>query len=111
MRKDLNSGSEDFLLPQGRLLQLAEDVTADGKVLLFAQRAESGAFDLWTMSPSGSPGPAPLVNSPADELGGRFSPDGRYVAFMSNESGRFEVYIARSPRRPLAPDIHRRRIA
>lgn len=43
--------------------------------------------------------PLPLLSTEFDELDGRFSPDGRWVAYVSNESGRYEVYV-----RPFAPD-------
>jgi Tol biopolymer transport system component len=41
--------------------------------------------------------PKPLVATAASELGGRVSPDGRWVAYQSNESGRFEVYVRPFP--------------
>src|SRR5438552_8888029 len=41
--------------------------------------------------------PAPLAETPFDEWTVRFSPDGRYIAFASNESGRYEIYVAPFP--------------
>jgi hypothetical protein len=61
------------------------------------QRSVRGNYDLWTLPLSGEPTPSPLVQSPFDEQGARFSPDGRYVAYYSNESGRYEVYVAPFP--------------
>ena len=41
--------------------------------------------------------PRPFVNGPFDELQGQFSPDGRWVAYQSNESGRFDIYVRPFP--------------
>ena len=50
-------------------------------------------------SPSGSDAkPAKFISSPASEMHGNFSPDGRLVAYTSNESGRFEIYVETVPR-------------
>ena len=43
--------------------------------------------------------PAPLLQSPFTERHARFSPDGRWLAFTSNESGRDDVYVQRLPER------------
>ena len=51
-------------------------------------------------SASDAPGaskPEPFLSSPADEMHGVFSPDGRMVAYTSNESGRFEVHVQTFP--------------
>ena len=96
-RKDLVTGAETEMQP-GRGLQFSEDVSPDGKILLFTQRAVS-TFDIWMM-PLTPPGKAsPLIETPFDEGRGsvRFSPDGRFIAYASDESGRSEVYIAPFP--------------
>jgi hypothetical protein len=41
--------------------------------------------------------PIPVANSPFSENNGQFSPDGRWVAYQSNESGRFEIYVVPFP--------------
>jgi hypothetical protein len=45
--------------------------------------------------------PVKFLAGPAEEMHGNFSPDGRYVAYTSNESGRFEVYVETFPRSDL----------
>jgi eukaryotic-like serine/threonine-protein kinase len=95
MRKNLATNAEEALLPGG--FQLTEDVSPDGKTLVFTQRTPRGDFDIWTMPLDGSAKPAPLAETPYDEWSVRFSPDGRYLAFASNESGRYEIYVAPFP--------------
>jgi Tol biopolymer transport system component len=47
---------------------------------------------------TGEPKPFTVVQADRDQRGGEFSPDGRWLAYESNESGRFEVYVQPFPR-------------
>jgi Tol biopolymer transport system component len=72
----------------------------DGRFVLYV--AKSGAptvpGDLYWLPLSGDGRkPVPLVQSPFDERGGTFSPDDRWVAYSSDESGRYEVYAIPFP--------------
>ena len=96
-RKNLDTGTEEFLLPSSPSLQQAEDVTRDGQILLFSQRAQGGQYDLWTVPLTSGAEATPYLNSAADETSARFSPDGRFVAYVSNDSGRREVHVAPFP--------------
>ena len=96
VRKNLDTGTEEFLLPLSPSLQQAEDVSSDGRTLLFSQRAQDGQYDLWTLPLAGGAA-APYRASPADETSARFSPDGRFVAYVSNDSGRRDVHLAPFP--------------
>jgi serine/threonine-protein kinase len=59
-------------------------------------RAQS---DIWLASgPQGNRVASPLIASAADERAAHFSPDGRHIAFVSDETGRSEVYVADFPR-------------
>jgi Tol biopolymer transport system component len=81
--------------------QLPQDWSSDGRVILFGDRvvvvrsaARRPARALWLVPPDGSRPPEPLEPSPVSRAEGRFSPDGRYVAFVSDEAGRPEVIVA-----------------
>jgi Tol biopolymer transport system component len=93
IRRDLAGGSEEALLPPGTF-QEALDVTLDGKSLLFAQTGQAG-FGLWMLPLSGGPGaaPSPLVVGKSQQEVGRVSPDGRWLAYLSTESGQQEAYV------------------
>ncbi len=66
--------------------------TPDGEVLVFLQCTSQ--CDVWALSGSGSSAKAwPVIESPADEQYATLSPDGKWLAYMSNESGRIEVYV------------------
>ena len=54
--------------------------------------------DLWVLPMTGNDRkPIPIVNTPFEELNGQFSPDGRWVAYETNESGRFEIVVQPFP--------------
>jgi Tol biopolymer transport system component len=75
----------------------------DGKILAFFQRTESNN-DILTLPIEGDeksgwkPGqPVPFANSRFQEILPAFSPDGRWLAYTSDESGRLEVYVRPFP--------------
>jgi serine/threonine-protein kinase len=67
----------------------------DGRTLVFQQQFPDTDYDIWTMRAGESP--EPLIASPARELGAKLSPDSRWIAYESNESGRNEVYARPFP--------------
>jgi eukaryotic-like serine/threonine-protein kinase len=71
------------------------DVSPDGQQILL-QAAGAGGSDLLTLHIDGGE-PVPLLDGPAREDNGRFSPDGRSIIWVSNESGRPEIYLASYP--------------
>ncbi|HXG90555.1 MAG TPA: protein kinase [Vicinamibacterales bacterium] len=65
----------------------------DGRFLLYAARGKTTLkWDLWALPPDGGKS-VPFVQTGFDEEQGRFSPNGRWVAFVSNQSGANEVYV------------------
>jgi Tol biopolymer transport system component len=96
-------GGDEQLLLQGTVFP--SSATADGKWLFYAQSGERTRMDLWAVPLSGvapqggRPNPHPVVNSEFDEQQPQVSPDGRWLAYMSDVTGRFEIYV-----RPLTAD-------
>jgi Tol biopolymer transport system component len=66
----------------------------DGRVLLFDQFM--GSNDVWALPLDGTGEPSPVAATPFSERWAQFSPDGRWIAYSSDESGRREVYLVRS---------------
>jgi serine/threonine protein kinase/Tol biopolymer transport system component len=97
------AGGGERLLLQGTVFPSSE--TVDGKWLFFAQTGERTRMDIWALPLSsvapqgGIPQPRPVVNSEFDEQQPQVSPDGRWLAYMSDVTGRFEIYV-----RPLTAD-------
>ena len=80
--------------------------TPDGKRLAYSQRNPGQndlSYDIWTISiDSAAAGlqagkPERFLQSPADEFSPAFSPDGRWLAYLSNESGKYEVWVRAFP--------------
>ena len=67
-------------------------VSPDGTTVATARRTTEGLVDIYVLSLAGDPAPRALVTGPAFEGGPQFSPDGRWLAYVSNESGQFQVY-------------------
>jgi Tol biopolymer transport system component len=75
----------------------ATSASPDGRFLAYRSATQGTGFDIWMLPLKGSEKPFPYLQSKFDENNARFSPDGRWVAFDSNESGREEVYVASFP--------------
>jgi eukaryotic-like serine/threonine-protein kinase len=65
------------------------------KVLAFDERKPSAERDIWVLSAEGEP--TPFLMTPFDESAPAFSPDGKWLAYVSDESGRAEVYVQPYP--------------
>ena len=79
---------------------LEASFSQDGKFIIYGTpdpaRGQQG-WDLWYVGTEPGAKPQPFLVTPKDERYAEFSPDGNYVAYASNESGRFEVYVKRFP--------------
>ncbi len=73
------------------------DISSDGKYLLFCDFNTKTGRDIWALPMTDDPKPIPVAVSQFAELSGHFSPDGRWIAYGSNETGRFEVYVRSFP--------------
>src|SRR5262249_25606061 len=69
----------------------------DGRFVLYREAGQKTGWDLWALPMAGDRKPIAVVNSPFDEHSSQFSPDGRWVAYQANITGRFEVYVQPFP--------------
>jgi serine/threonine-protein kinase len=67
----------------------------DGEWLILSSLSASTGMDIWLLDRTGNKTPA--IQTAARELQGRFSPDGRYLAYASDESGQMEIYVQTIP--------------
>ena len=92
------AGKEEVLIPE-RVLngvnQFPYDWSHDSKWVLF--RNDAPTPDLWIFPVGGDGKPVPLVQGPSAESEGRFSPDGKFVVYQSDESGLPQVYVQPIP--------------
>ena len=74
-------------------LETPLDVSSDGRLLVYSDAHRTNNQDLWLL-PLGGGEPKPYLTTVAWEMAARFSPDSEWLAFVSNESGSSEVYVA-----------------
>jgi len=86
------AGAEEALVASPQT-KVPTDWSADGRFLLYYSIDPQTNRDLWVLPLAGDRTPWVLLKTPFDERHGTFSPDGRWVAYQSNESGRTEIYI------------------
>jgi serine/threonine protein kinase len=93
-------------LTNGRLQEIPYSFSPDGKLLAFQQTGNSGSQDIFTAPVEADPGRGQgfqlgkaelFLGTPFSEVLPAFSPDGRWLAYQSNESGPYEVYVRPFP--------------
>jgi len=92
------AGAETLLLKTD-YTKLPTDWSRDGRYIIYYQTDSKTKRDIWVLpSPgSGKEKPFPVVWTEANETAGTLSPDGRWLAYASDETGRFEVYVQSFP--------------
>ncbi len=91
-------GNEQLLYetPQGQVGSFATDWSHDGRFLLYVTGPDPKTrMDIWALPLEGDRKPFVVVQTSFDDFHGQFSPDGKWIAYQSNETGRFEIYIQR----------------
>jgi Tol biopolymer transport system component len=97
-RKAANQAGQEELLPlQSEFPKLPTDWSRDG-FIIFQQRSPGTYFDLFALPVTGDKTPIPLLHTEYNEIEGTVSPDGRWLAYASDESGIYEVHVL-----PFAP--------
>jgi Tol biopolymer transport system component len=88
--------SEAQKLQTGQISTAPSSWSPDGRMFVFAAQTSQGG-DLWIQSMEGDKKSYPFLVTPANEIEGTISPDGRWIAFASDETGRYELYVTSFP--------------
>ena len=95
LRDATGAGSEDVLLATPET-KMPTDWSKNG-YLLYRSLSARDSFDIWAISMTDRK-PFPVVRTPAEERDGQFSPpDGKWVAYQSNRTGRYEIWVSPFP--------------
>ena len=78
-------------------VDVPESPSPDGRFLLYSKTGANTGADLWALPMTGDRKPFPVLQTRFDERRSQFSPDGRWVAYESNDSGRFQIYVQPFP--------------
>ena len=95
--KPTSGAGEAELLLQTNNTKGPRDWSRDGRLILFVEQSPETGYDLWVLPLEGERKPVPYLQTEFNEVMGQFSPDGRWVAYASNESGRDEIYVQPYP--------------
>ena len=95
--KSVLGGSEEMLLQSGTNGRATSDWTRDDRWLVYTETDPKTGTDIWLLGDPSKPvaerKPVAWLRTPAMESQGQISPDGRWLAYWSDESGRFQVYL------------------
>src|SRR5262245_24483156 len=97
LKSSSGAGNEELLL-QSNNTKGPNDWSMDGRFILYSELDAKTSVDLWVLPLFGDRKPFVFLQTPFAEGGGRFSPNGRWIAYSSNESGTNQVYV-----RPFPP--------
>jgi Tol biopolymer transport system component len=89
-------GKEELLLKTNEM-KIPTDWSRDGRFILYESNSPKTKFDIWVLPLAGDRKPIPFLQTEFDERHGQFSPNGKWVAYASNESGIFQIYVQPFP--------------
>lgn len=101
-RKSANGAGKEELVYADSVEKTPTDWSPDGRFLLYRTKGTANGNDVWVLPltperPGASLKPYPFAQTPYNEEDGQFSPDGKWIAYSSDESQRDEVYVAHFP--------------
>jgi serine/threonine-protein kinase len=91
------SGAEETLVAGESLILVPTSWSSDGKFLAYWAVGSATGRDIWIVPLTGERKPQPFLQTKFNEMQARFSPDSRWIAYQSEESGRYEVYVQPFP--------------
>ncbi len=96
-QKSISGSTNEELLLASNLDKNPLHWSSDGKYILYIITDPKTKFDIWVLPLFGDKKPFPFVQTEFSEAGARFSPDVRWIAYVSDESGKNEVYVRPFP--------------
>jgi serine/threonine protein kinase len=98
-QKAASLAGEETLLLKSDYTKLPTEWSPDGRFIIYTEIDPKTKADVWALpvTRNGEAKPVPAVRAEANEASGALSPDGRWLAYSSDVSGRLEVYVQRFP--------------
>ena len=96
-RKSSSGGGREEEIFHSEKVIYPTDWSPDGRFILYQAVDPTTNLELWVLPVGGDRKPVPFIKTTFGVSQGQFSPDGRWVAYSSNESGNWEVYVAPFP--------------
>jgi Tol biopolymer transport system component len=95
--KTSDGAGDEERLTTGESLHAPTSWSSDGKWLAYYDSSPTTGYDIWMLRLNGQRKQEPFLRTPFSESDARFSPDGRWLAYQSNEFGRPEIYVQPFP--------------
>ena len=93
-QKAVSGAGGEELLFESTLEKYPTDVSSDGRFLLYYAAGDPKTrTDVWILPLVGERKPFPFLQTEFEEYDAQFSPDGKWISYISNESGRYEMYV------------------
>jgi Tol biopolymer transport system component len=92
-----NGTGSDELLTESELVMTPTSWSADGSIVLYTVVEPKTGVDIWALPLTGDRKPFPILQAPFGEVQPHMSPDGKWFAYASNETGRPEIYVQTFP--------------
>ncbi len=96
-RKSADGSDEATIVLETEGDNFVDDISQDGRWMIFEYTDPETRGDLWIYALDGSAPARAFMTTPFNDEDGRFSPDGRWVAYHSDESGESEIYVRPFP--------------
>ncbi len=96
-RKPANGAGQGEVILHSEGVKTPDDWSRDGRFIIYMQRKKNAGTDLWVLPLQGDRKPVPYLVTAFNEGQAKFSPDGHWVVYTSNESGTKEVYVQPFP--------------
>ena len=97
VRSTSGAGGDESLLRTTGIVIRPASWSADGRFLVYTDINPTTNQDVWVVPMSGERKPTPYLRTPYNESIGSISPDGRWMGYLSEESGRNEAYVQAFP--------------
>jgi Periplasmic component of the Tol biopolymer transport system len=95
--KSISGSGEEKVLLQSKDWKFADDLSRDGKYLIYEDDSIKTKADIWALPLFGDRKPFPVIQTEFNEAQGNLSADGKWIAYGSDETGRSEIYIQSFP--------------
>ncbi|HEV3482184.1 MAG TPA: protein kinase [Candidatus Acidoferrales bacterium] len=104
-QKPASGAKAEEALLKSKESKIPRSLSRDGHFLLYSADDPKTKHALWVLPLEGDKKPFPFLQTEFNEVDGHFSPDGRWVAYASDESGRYEIYVRKFSADATAPAV------
>src|SRR5262249_34982768 len=95
-RDSTGAGNAELLL-RSDVDKWPDDCSHDGRYVVFENQDLKNGYDLWVLPTFGDRKPFPILQTEFNETHSQISPDGKWIAYTSDETGRAEVFVRSFP--------------